>query len=306
MKAKTHLVIGLGPSGIANALKMAELGYQVTCFDKQPSLGGSVFNLVPDFRFDKSILDDLTQKLLALNVTIRTGIEVGRDVHLQELMKQYDSIYIGHGLDSPQIVPVETEGVTPYYAVDLLDVHKYTPEQLAKMLGQECAIVGLGNVAVDMARTLVRLGKTVTILYRRTIDEAPAGKHEIMEAVNEGVVIKELLGPVRFYKSGQANYLDCEQNCLIRDAQTARSIISAIPDSQVRFEIDDLIFATGQASSDLLFRGTDVVIDASKSIYHTNHPHVFVGGDRANRHKRIVDAMVSGLEVANWIDKENV
>ncbi|MDP2426175.1 MAG: FAD-dependent oxidoreductase [bacterium] len=304
-KNKTHLVIGLGPSGMANALKMKELGYDVTCMDKQDHIGGTVYNMVPDFRFDKVVLSDLTKKFQALEIPIQYHIEVGRDVFLNDLTKEYDSIYIAHGLDSPQVVEVETSGVMPYYAVDLLDKHKYTHEQLSSMLGHECAIVGLGNVAIDMARTLVRLGKSVTILYRRTIQEAPAGHHEIMDAVEEGVVIKELLGPIKFYKMGEAKFLDCEQNCLIRDPQSTRSIIEKVKDSKISFELDELIFATGQASTDSLFRNTGIKLLPEISPYHTTLPHVFVGGDRVNRHKRIVDAMVSGLEVAAWIEKEN-
>lgn len=302
---KTHAVVGLGPSGIANAIRMAEAGYRVVAMDRQPMIGGSVNNLVPDFRYDKTILNDLYKRLVALGVDVRLGVDVGETVKLKDLIKDYDSVFIGHGLDSPQIVPVETDGVEPFYAVDLLDKHRYTPEQLSVMLGKDVAIVGLGNVAVDMARTLIRLGKQVTILYRRTIDEAPAGKKDIMEAVEEGAIIKELLGPIRFYQSGAAKVLDCEVNCLIREPGSERSKIEVVPDSLVRFEIDDLIFATGQASTDHLFRGTDLVMDTALSPYHTNHPRVFVGGDRVNRHKRIVDAMVSGLEVAKWIIEED-
>ena len=295
---KTHLVIGLGPSGIANAIRMAEAGYRVVAMDRQKQIGGSVNNLVPDFRYDKAELTRLQERLIDLGVELRQGVDVGESIKLKDLISQYDSVFIGHGLDSPQLVPVATEGVEPYYAVDLLDKHRYTPEQLDAMLGKDVAIVGLGNVAVDMARTLIRQNKNVTILYRRTIDEAPAGKKDIMEAVEEGAIIKELLGPIRFYKSGKAKVLDCEVNCLIREEGTSRSRIEVVPDSLVKFEIDDLIFATGQASSDHLFRGTDLQMDPVLSPYHTNHPRVFVGGDRVNRHKRIVDAMVSGLEVA--------
>lgn len=302
---KTHLVVGLGPSGIANAIRMAEAGYQVTAIDRQNAIGGSVNNLVPDFRYDKTILSQLHERMHQLGVDIRLGVDVGECIKLNDLIPTYGSVFIGHGLDSPQIVPVATDGVEPFYAVDLLDKHRYSHEQLKDMLGVDVAIVGLGNVAVDMARTLLRLGKRVTILYRRTIDEAPAGKKDIMEAVEEGAIIKELMGPIRFYKSGKAKVLDCEVNCLIREEGAGRSRIEVVPDSFVKFEIDDLIFATGQASSDHLFRGTDLVMNPVLSPYHTNHPRVFVGGDRVNRHKRIVDAMVSGIEVAKMLIEED-
>lgn len=299
---KKHLVIGLGPSGLANALKMAELGYQVTAIDKQDHLGGTVYNLIPEFRFDKSILANIEKRLHLLGVEIKLCFDVPNTEDLLSLEKKYDSIYIAHGLDSPQFVGVQVEGVLPYYAIDLLDKHKYSHQDLKTMLGKHCVIVGLGNVAIDMARTLLRLGKQVTILYRRTIDEAPAGHHEIMDAVEEGLVIQELLGPVKFYQDQQARFLDCEQHCLIKHPDGGRSEIEVIENSLVRFELDELIFATGQASSDQLFRNTGIQLDPTISPYHTNHPKIFVGGDRINRHKRIVDAMVCGLDVISWIE----
>ncbi len=301
---KRHLVIGLGPSGLANAIAMAERGYQVVAMDRQNEIGGTVYNLIPDFRFDKDILTSIKTRLERLHVDIQLHTEVGVSCNLTDLAKQYDSIYIAHGLDSPQIVPVETENVHPYYAIDLLDRHKYQAEDLDALLGHHCVIIGLGNVAIDMARTLLRLNKQVTILYRRTIQEAPAGYHEIMDAIEEGLVIQELLGPVKFYRQGEEKYLDCEQNCLIKDPHSARSMIEKVPDSSVRFQLDELIFATGQASSDVLFRDTDIRLLPEISPYHTNHPNIFVGGDRVNKQKRIVDAMVSELEVAKWIHGE--
>ncbi|MCK7489791.1 MAG: hypothetical protein MZU79_05860 [Anaerotruncus sp.] len=133
---KTHLVIGLGPSGIANAIRMAEAEYRVVAMDRQKQIGGSVNNLVPDFRYDKHELARLQERLIDLGVDLRQGVDVGESVKLKDLFKQYDSVFIGHGLDSPQIVPVATDGVEPYYAVDLLDKHNYTPDQLDVMLGK--------------------------------------------------------------------------------------------------------------------------------------------------------------------------
>jgi DNA-directed RNA polymerase subunit RPC12/RpoP len=116
---------------------MAEAGYRVVAMDRQKQIGGSVNNLVPDFRYDKAELTRLQERLIDLGVELRQGVDVGESVKLKDLIPQFDSVFIGHGLDSPQLVPVATEGVEPYYAVDLLDKHRYTPEQLKQMTPEE-------------------------------------------------------------------------------------------------------------------------------------------------------------------------
>ncbi len=300
---RRHLVIGLGPAGIANALKMAEYGHQVECIDANQAIGGTVFNFVPDFRFDKSVLKDIQTKFDQLKIKVQYNTYVGKDLLLKELLHEYDSIFIADGLGLPATVDIQIEGLKVYYAQDLLNSNIYSRTDLNKILGETVFIVGLGNVAIDMARTLRRVGKNVHIVYRRTIDDAPAGKSEIMAAVEEGVVIHELMGPVSFYLKNGLKYLDCEGTCLVRSPEGGRAQVERLPNSETSFHIDDLIFATGQKTSEVLFHDSDVILRPDLSPYATNYPHVFVGGDRINKNKRIVDAMVTGLAVADIIEE---
>lgn len=298
-----HLVIGLGPAGMANALKMAELGYSVEAIDSNALLGGTVYNLVPDFRFEKNILNDIQTKFDRLGIKITYNTYVGKDVLLKDLIHQYDTIFIADGLGLPATVDIQIEHLHVFYAQDLLNKNIYSKDDLDAMLGKKVYIVGLGNVAIDMARTLRRLNKDVHIIYRRTIEEAPAGKSEIEAAVHEGVIIHELIGPLAFKVKNDIKILDCEKTCLVKSPTGGRDLVEKVPGSDMSFEIDDLIFATGQKTSDVLFHDSGVIQTPEISPYATNYSHIFVGGDRINKNKRIVDAMVTGLTVADQIAK---
>lgn len=301
--SKKHLVIGLGPAGLANALKMAEYGFSVEAIDSNNQLGGTVYNLVPDFRFDKSVLNDIRRKFDALNIKIQFNTYVGRDVLLKDLIHKYDSIFIADGLGLPSSVDIKIDDVHVFYAQDLLNTNIYSMSDLKVLLGKRVYIIGLGNVAIDMARTLRRLDKEVHIVYRRTISDAPAGKSEIQHAIEEGIIIHELLGPIALRLQDKVKVLCCEETCLIKSPDGSRDLVQTIPNSDTSFEIDDLVFATGQKTSDVLFHGSDVIQTPDISPFSTNYPHIFVGGDRINKNKRIVDAMVTGLEVAERIAK---
>ncbi|MDD3122284.1 MAG: FAD-dependent oxidoreductase [Candidatus Izemoplasmatales bacterium] len=299
---KKHLVIGLGPAGISNALRMAEYGFEVHAFEKESSLGGAVYTHVPDFRYDHFRLNHFEHRFKELNIQVTYNTVVGIDVFLDDLIDQYESIFIACGLDKPTEIDITHDrDLKIHYAIDLLNRNLYNPNDLEEMLGKTIGIVGLGNVSVDIARTLIRLDKEVHIIYRRTLEEAPASPSEIMEAVNEGVYIHELFGPVNFKKGQSSKVLDCDRTCLIKDPDSSRSKVEVLKDQSVAFNLDDLIFATGQKSSYQVFRDSKVHLVKGKEDYLTNYPSIFVGGDLVNKEKRIVDAMVSGQTVAKLI-----
>ena len=301
---KRHLVIGLGPAGIANALKMAEFGYEVTAIEGDSQLGGAIFHSVPDFRFDPNTLAVYEKRFRDLGIVVHYDTIVGRDVMLDDLIKAYDSVFIAMGLDLPIEINIEHEDIRIHYAIELLQKKRYSLSELKRLLGPTVGVVGLGNVAIDIARVLARLGKEVHIIYRRTLEEAPASHKEIADAVADGVQVHELLGPIAFRKLADRKILDCEKTCVIKDASHPRGRIEVIPGANQEFILDDLVFAIGQKSSDIVFRGSKVKLNPDKGCCYTNHPNVYVGGDRVNKDKRIIDAMVSGIEVAAKIRRE--
>jgi len=303
---KKHLVIGLGPAGITNALRMAEFGFEVHAIEKESSLGGAIFTHVPTFRFDHLRLSHYTNRFEKLNIQVQYNTAVGKDVYLDDLIKAYDSIFIASGLDLPTEIDISHDSdIKIYYAIDLLNRDLYSIADLSKLLGKTVGIVGLGNVSVDIARTLIRAGKEVHIIYRRTLKESPASPSEIMEAVNEGAFVHELFGPVSFTKGSTKKILDCDKTCLVRDPDSNRSRVEILQGESQQFELDDLVFATGQKSSFQVFKDSKVVLLKGNADYLTNFENVFVGGDLVNKEKRIVDAMVSGETVAKII-KERI
>ncbi len=295
---KSHLVIGLGPAGLANALKMAELGYEVHAIDGDSHLGGAIYHSVPDFRFEQDTLKVYEKRFKDLGIVVDYFTIVGKDVFLDDLIPKYDSVFIAIGLDLPIQVDIEHEDVKVHYAIDLLQKKRYTKADLKALLGNRVGIIGLGNVAIDIARVLAKIGKEVHIIYRRTMDEAPASYREIAEALEDGVVVHELLGPISFRKSESHKVLQCEKTCLIKDPSEPRGRIEIVPGEFQEFLLDDLVFAVGQKSSDLVFKGSSIRLNPTRGCCFTNNEKVFVGGDRVNKDKRIVDAMVSGTEVA--------
>jgi len=290
-----HLVIGMGPAGLANAIAMAEAGYQVDAVDANPRIGGAIWNLVPPFRFDANDLSSIEVKLAKLGVRVRYNFAVGRDATLADLVDRYDSVFVAPGLDIPQLVP-GFPGPHVFYAIDLLNRVRHSPVELDRLLGRRVAVVGLGSVACDMARTIARLGRMVTILYRRTLADAPASPKEIAETLAEGIPIEVLVNPTAFADG----VVTCEKTALVRDDEHPRGRIVATGES-VSVAADAIVFAVGQVSSDALFAGSGITLRPAVSPYATSDPKVFVGGDRVIREKRIVDAMTSGIEAARAI-----
>jgi len=280
---------------------MAEFGFAVTAIEKEKSLGGAILSHVPSFRYDKERLLRLEETMHKLKINIIYNHTVGKDSLLEQLKTQYDSIFVATGLDLPSKVRMDvSEEINVYYAIDLLNQNHYSFEKLNQLLGHTVGIIGLGNVSVDMARTLIRLGKEVHIIYRRTLLEAPASQKEIMEAVHEGVIIHELFGPVSFKKGDKQKILTCDKTCVITDPITNKKKVTSLS-TQSTFLIDDLIFATGQQSSHLAFEHTDIDSSILTNSFMTNDPQVFVGGDLITGENRIVDAMVTGHKVAEYL-----
>ncbi len=297
-----HLVIGLGPAGIANAIKMAEYGHHVDAIEKESSLGGAINTHVPAFRYEHERLQNYESRFEKLGIHVTYNMRVGVDLFLDDIINQYDSIFIASGLDLPTEIDITYDAdLQVYYAIDLLNRTKYNLDDLKNLLGKKVGIVGLGNVSVDIARTLIRADKEVHIIYRRTLAESPATRKEIMEAVNDGAIIHELFGPVSFSRNHETKVLDCEKTCLIKEPDSNRSRVGIVQGENVQFELDDLVFATGQKSSYQVFRNSKVKLIKGEKDYLTNFDHIYVGGDLVNKEKRIVDAMVSGQTVASLI-----
>lgn len=192
-------VVGAGPAGLSFAYQMARRGYRVTIYEKQARPGGMLTGCIPRFRLPSDVVDAEIRRVLALGIDLRLGTAIGRDVSCDELRRRHPVVFVGIGAarDTHLDIPGERgEGVWP--GVEYLAAMK-SGATLA--LGRRVVVIGGGNTAVDAARTARRAGASVTVLYRRTLPDMPAGAPEVAAALSEGVAIRCLASPVRIERS---------------------------------------------------------------------------------------------------------
>ena len=294
-------VIGAGPAGLSCAYYLAVKGYPVTVFEKEDKLGGMLTLGIPSFRLDKDIVNAEIEILRELGVKFRTGVEVGKDVTLDALRADgYKAFYLGIGASRGTSVGCKGDDLAGVFTgIDFLrevNLGK-TPE-----IGKKVAVIGGGNVAIDVARTAVRLGADeVTVVYRRGRDEMPADADEVAEAEAEGVKLRFLASPAEITGSGKAEALTVELMELGDvDAKGRRRSVGT-----GRFEtiaVDSVISAIGQkidlcniAAFKTNANGT-VIADAKS--YQTSVDDVFAGGDAVTGPKFAIDAIAAGKEGA--------
>jgi len=301
-------VIGAGPGGLTAAYDLAKRGYNVTVFDELPVAGGAMAVAIPDYRLPKDLLAAEIEIIERLGVEIRTSTRVGRDISLGELRETYDAVFIATGCHKSQPLKVEGEELEGVYggAEFLRDVN------LGKSpaVGNRVVVIGGGNVAMDAARTVVRMGADeVTILYRREREDMPAYKEEIEEALEEGIRIVYLAAPTRIIgDDGKVSAVVYQQMALGQFDRSGRRRPMAIDGSDIRIDADTVIAAIGQAA-DLSFLGAfgdrivdNAVIKVDPDSQSTGVEKIFAGGDVVTGPWDIVNAVAAGHRAADAID----
>ncbi|MEA5152473.1 MAG: FAD-dependent oxidoreductase [Oscillospiraceae bacterium] len=297
-------VIGAGPAGLSCAYYLAVKGYPVTVFEKEKMLGGMLTMGIPSFRLDKEIVNSEIEVLRELGVEFKTGVEVGKDVTLPQLREEgFKAFYLGIGASKGASVgckgddmPGVLTGIDFLKAVNLGDKVK---------LGSSVAVIGGGNVAIDVARTALRLGaENVTIVYRRGRDEMPAADEEVREAEEEGVKFRFLAAPAEISGKSKAQKLKIELMELGEaDAKGRRK-----PVGTGKFETLDVsavISAIGQridmsgleSGTGMQFNKNGTVITDAVTC-QTGESDIFAGGDVVTGPKFAIDAIAAGKEAA--------
>ena len=297
-------VIGAGPAGMSCAYYLANKGYPVTVFDRNPVPGGMLTLGIPSFRLEKDVLNAEIDILKEMGVTFRCGVEVGKDITIQQLRDEgYKGFYLAIGAQKSAKLGVtgeELEGV--FGGVDFLrEVNLGNKPEI----GKSCAVIGGGNVAMDVCRAAVRLGaKNTYIIYRRSADELPADPEEVKEAIEEGVQFRYLNAPVAIEgKDGKVTALKVEIMELGEPDEKGRRK----PVGTGKFEtikVDSVIAAVGQTidwgTLDIgdakLGRKNSVEVDAVT--YQTAQSDIFAGGDVVTGPKFAIDAIAAGREGA--------
>ncbi len=297
-------VIGAGPAGLSCAYYLAVKGYPVTVFEKEDKLGGMLTLGIPGFRLDKAVVNAEIDILRELGVEFKTGVEVGKDVSLPQLRAEgYKAFYLGIGASMGTKLGVPGEELAGVFTgIDFLrDVNLEKPVSI----GKRVAVVGGGNVAIDVARTALRLGaEDVTIVYRRSRDEMPAAADEIAEAEEEGVRFMYLAAPVEVLGSGKVSGMKVEVMELGEsDAKGRRKPVGT--GKFETLELDAVISAIGQ-KIDLggISAGTGIQLSSKGAVmvdelsYQTGEPDVFAGGDVVTGPKFAIDAIAAGKEAS--------
>ena len=303
-------VIGAGPAGLSCAYYLAVLGYKVTVFEKLPVPGGMLTMGIPAFRLERNVINAEIDIIRELGVAFKMGVEVGKDVTIAELRKQgYKAFFIGIGAQICRGMGLEGEdmaGVIP--GLDFL-----RDANLGKKiaLGERVVVVGGGNVAVDVARTAVRMGAgKVDMFCLESRDEMPAWKEELEEAMEEGVTLHPSWGPKRLIgKDGKVTGIEFKQCTSVFDAAGKfaptfnESVTQAEPVTSVLVAIgqkSDWSCLTSECSCNLTPFGA---VNVDPLTWQTDDPDIFAGGDAATGPKVVIDAIASGKQAAISIDR---
>ena len=286
-------VIGSGPAGLTCAYYLALKGYPVTVFEKEKELGGMLTLGIPSFRLEKDVIRAEIDILRDLGVQFKTGVAVGTDVTLDALRAEgFKAFYLAVGASRGaklrcvgEELPGVMTGIDFLRAVNLGEA----PE-----IGKSVAVIGGGNVAIDVARAAVRLGADVTVIYRRDRAAMPAADEEIEEAVEEGVSFRFLAAPVEILGDGRAETLRVE-TMELRDGKPAGTgVYDTLSVSAVISAVGQEIDLNGISVS----AGTKGTVAVSLPSYQASEPDVFAGGDVVTGPKFAIDAIAAGKEGA--------
>ncbi len=310
-KTEKVAIIGAGPAGLTCAYFLAIEGYQVTVFEKLPVLGGMLTVGIPSYRLPRDVIDAEIQTVKALGVQFKTGVEIGKDITIEQLRNDgFKAFFLAIGAHECKMLGIEGETLVGVHAgVDFL---REVNLGNRITLGDRVAVIGGGNVAMDSVRTALRTGsKKPFIIYRRSIQEMPADPAEIEECREEGIEIMTLTNPVRIVEEGgRVKGIECVKMELGEPDESGRRRPVPVSGSEFMIEVDAVIPAIGQESDwacltdecacTLSDWGT---VNVDPLTLQTHDPDIFAGGDAVTGPKTVVEAIAAGKEAAVSIDR---
>lgn len=320
-KNKKVAVIGSGPAGLTCAGDLAKMGYDVTIFEALHEAGGVLVYGIPEFRLPKEkVVKQEIENVKALGVKIETDVVIGKSTTIDELMKEegFDAVFIGSGAGLPKFM-----GIPGEQANGVFSANEYlTRSNLMKafqedsktpiMRGKKVAVVGGGNVAMDAARTALRLGGEVHIVYRRSEEELPARVEEVHHAKEEGIIFDLLTNPVEILsdENGWVSGIKCIRMELGEPDESGRRRPVAIAGSEFVIDVDTVIMSLGTSPNPLISSTTEGLnvnkwkcIIADEEHGKTTKEGVYAGGDAVTGAATVILAMGAGKAGAKGIDE---
>ena len=312
-------IVGSGPSGLACATDLARLGYDVTIFEALHKAGGVLEYGIPEFRLPKErVVAAEIGEVRKLGVKIETDVVVGRTVTVDSLLDKegFSAVFIGSGAGLPRFMNIPGENLNGVFSANEFLTRNnlmkaYRHDYLTPVYtGRKVVVVGGGNVAMDAARTALRLGAETTIVYRRTENELPARREEVHHAKEEGIEFRMLTNPVEILgdEKGWVRGIRCIRMELGEPDESGRRSPVPVPGSEFEIETDSVIMALGTSPNPLIARTTSgletnrrgcIVADDNGV---TSRPGVFAGGDAVTGAATVILAMGAGRKAAAAID----
>ena len=321
-------IVGSGPSGLTCAGDLAKKGYEVTVYEALHTAGGVLVYGIPEFRLPKSIVAKEVDTLKQLGVKVETNVVIGKTLTIDELFDMgFEAVFVGSGAGLPNFMGIPGETLCGVYSANefltrsnLMKSYLETPETPV-MKGGNVAVVGGGNVAMDAARTALRLGaENVYIVYRRSMDELPARREEVEHAEEEGIQFKLLCNPTEILgytnpddprdpKNGFVKGMTCIKMELGEPDEKGRRRPVEVPGSEFTLDVDTVVMSIGTSPNPLIKSTTEGLEVNSRGGIIVNEDGlssrqgVYAGGDAVTGAATVISAMGAGKVAANSIDE---
>lgn len=316
---KKIAVVGAGPAGLTCAGDLAKMGHSVVIFEAFHAPGGVLMYGIPEFRLPKEIVRKEVEYIEKLGVKIQYDVVVGKTISVEEILDEYDAVFFGTGAGLPSFLNIDGENLAGIYSanefltrVNMMKAYKFPEYDTPIKIGKKVATFGAGNVAMDCARTALRLGAEKSyIIYRRSEKEMPARNEEIEHAREEGVIFKLLTNPIRFIgdEKGNVKQVGCIEMKLGGPDTSGRRRPIPVEGTEFKIDIDTALIAIGQSPNPLIPQTTKgLEVERWGNIKtdeqgRTNIPGIFAGGDIATGAATVILAMGAGKRAARSIDK---
>ena len=311
---KKVAIVGSGPSGLTCAASLAKMGYSVTVYEALHKAGGVLTYGIPEFRLPDEIVQKEISSLKELGVQIVLNAIVGTTIKMDDLKREYDAIFVGSGAGLPNFMGIKNETANGVFSANeiltrinlmrAINDTCYTPI----MEGKRVIVVGGGNVAMDAARSMRRLGREVMICYRRSMEELPARKEEVNHAIEEGIEFKILTNPKEIMVDENNDVIGIKVvDMELVDGSEDRKSVKEIPNTEHIIPCDIVIMAIGTTPNPTLINNTNlktterglIITEGTK----TSHDGVFAGGDAVTGSATVILAMEAGKKAAMEIDE---